>query len=129
MDAAPQGPGPFVMAAETLAGDSVVNTDGDDLGKLEHIMIDVASGTIAYGVLACGGVFGAHEKLFAIPWSALTLDARRKCFVLAISKERLESAPGFDRDHWPAMADARWARDVHEYFGAAPYWQAERRLQ
>ena len=123
------GPGPFVMSAETLAGDSVVNAQGEDLGTLEHIMIDVPSGTIAYGVLACGGVFGVREKLFAIPWSALALDARRKCFVLEVSRQRLEGAPGFDRDHWPRMADARWAREVHEYFGATPYWQAEQRVQ
>lgn len=119
------GPGPFVMGAETLAGDSVVNVDGEDIGKLEHIMIDVRSGTIAYAVLACGGVFGAREKLFAIPWSALALDASRKCFVLDVARDRLESAPGFDRDHWPRMADPEWAREVHEYFHAPPYWQTE----
>jgi sporulation protein YlmC with PRC-barrel domain len=124
-----EGPGPFVMSARTLAGDSVVSVEGDDLGKLEHIMIDVPAGTIAYGVLACGGVFGSHERLFAIPWSALTLDARRKCFVLDISKERLANTPGFDRDHWPRMADERWAREVHEHFGVAPYWRAEHPAQ
>lgn len=123
------GPGPFVMAAETLAGDTVVNGDDQDLGKLEHIMIDVPSGTIAYAVLACGGVFGIGEKLFAVPWSALALDARRRCFVLDISRERLDQAPGFDRDHWPRMADPAWALDLHAYYGVRPYWQVDKPLQ
>src|SRR6185369_9178030 len=126
---APDSPGPFVMSCETLAGDSVVNRDGDDLGTLEHVMIDVPSGRIAYGVLARGGVFGIGAKLFAIPWSALTLDADRKCFVIDIEKSQLDAAPGFDKDHWPAMADRDWANGIHDYYGVRPYWTGRARMQ
>ncbi|SEP74558.1 PRC-barrel domain-containing protein [Solimonas aquatica] len=116
------GPGPAVMAADTLEGDRVMNSAGEDLGKIRDIMLDVPSGRVAYAVLSRGGILGMGDKLFAIPWSSLTLDAERRCFILDISKERLEQAPGFDKDHWPAMADARWAMDIYEYYGAAPYW-------
>src|SRR5438477_3471387 len=116
------GPGPEVMSADTLQGDSVINTKGEDLGNIEEIMIDVQRGRIAYAVLSSGGFLGIGDKLFAIPWRALTLDADRKCFVLNIDKERLEKAPGFDKDHWPSMADTRWATDVHTYYGQRPYW-------
>ncbi len=116
------GPGPDVMDADTLIGDSVVNDAGEDLGKIEAIMLDVAEGRIAYAVLSFGGFLGMGDKLFAIPWSALTLDAEQKCFVLSVAKERLEGAPGFDKDHWPSMADPTWAADVHTYYNARPYW-------
>src|SRR5687767_3366358 len=69
------GPGPEVMAARTLKGDKVVNMRGEDLGEIEDIMLDVQSGRIAYAVMSFGGVMGIGEKLFAIPWSALVLDA------------------------------------------------------
>ncbi len=114
------GPGPFVMASATLAGDAIVNARGEKLGTLEHVMIDVASGHVAYAVLARGGLLGADEKLFAIPWVALTLDAPAHRFVLDIDADRLDKAPGFDRDHWPAMADPRWSAQVYDYFGLAP---------
>lgn len=117
------GPGPFVMSCAGLAGDRIVNRRGEVLGQLEHVMLDVASGRVAYAVLSRGGVFGLGARLFAIPWSALTLDAPRQCFVLGVDRERLDAAPGFDRDHWPAMADASWASAVHEYYGHAPYWK------
>src|SRR5512144_1443094 len=116
------GPGPEVMDAATLIGDSVVNDAGEDLGKIEAIMLDVTTGKIAYAVLSFGGFLGMGDKLFAIPWSALTLDAEQKCFVLNVAKERLENAPGFDKDHWPSMADPTWATDVHTYYNARPYW-------
>ncbi len=116
------GPGPQVMAASTLQGDAVVNPRGEHLGDIQDIMIDVTSGRIAYAVLAFGGVMGIGDKLFAIPWHALTLDADRECFVLDIDQARLKQAPGFDKDHWPSMADSSWAAQVHSFYDSRPYW-------
>jgi sporulation protein YlmC with PRC-barrel domain len=116
------GPGPDVMAAATLDGNKVLSSDGDDVGKVKDIMLDVRSGRIAYAVLSSGGFLGIGDKLLAIPWHAPTLDTERKCFQLAMSSERVKNAPGFDKDHWPSMADQTWATSVHQYYGSEPYW-------
>jgi len=117
------GPGPEIMDADTLIGDSVVNANDEDLGKVEAIMLDVQSGRIAYAVLSFGGFLGMGSKLFAIPWSALTLDTEEKRFILNVPKDKLENAPGFDKDHWPSMADPSWARDLHSHYDVTPYWE------
>jgi len=117
------GPGPLLMSADTLEGDDVVNPQGEKLGEIQDIMIDVPRGRVGYAVLSRGGILGIGDKLFAIPWSALTLDADRKCFVLDVPKEQLKNAPGFDKDHWPSMADVQWASDVHSYYHSKPYWE------
>jgi hypothetical protein len=52
----------------------------------------------------------------------LTLDTDRKCFLMDVSKEQLKREPGFDKQQWPAMADQRWAQDLHERFNVSPYW-------
>jgi sporulation protein YlmC with PRC-barrel domain len=116
------GPGPRLMSADTLQGDEVYNPADEKLGEITDIMIDVPSGRVAYAVMSVGGVLGLGDKLFAVPWSALRLDTERKCFRLNVSKERVENAPGFDKDHWPEMADAAWAEAVHGYYDAKPYW-------
>jgi hypothetical protein len=116
------GPGPKVMASDTLEGDDVVNKADEKLGKLEHIMIDVPTGRVAYGVLSFGGFLGMGDKLFAIPWRALRMDPSNHRFILDVDKETLKKAPGFDKDHWPSMADEQWAREVHTYYHARPYW-------
>jgi len=117
-----QGPGPRIMAADTLEGNDVKNMANENVGEIEHIMLDVPTGRIAYAVMAVGGFLGMGEKLFAIPWTALTLDTNKKCFRLDISKERLSKAEGFDKDHWPTMADETWATNLHTYYNARPYW-------
>ena len=35
-------------------------------------MLDMNTGQVAYAVLAFGGFLGMGEKLFAVPWPALT---------------------------------------------------------
>ncbi|EXI73465.1 MAG: PRC-barrel domain protein [Candidatus Accumulibacter sp. SK-11] len=80
-------------------------------------MLDLSNGTVAYAVLSFGGFLGMGDKLFAVPWHALKLDTVNKRFVLNVEKERLRDAPGFDKGHWPNMADQSWAREIHSYYG------------
>lgn len=116
-----QGPGPRLMGADTLIGNDVYNADEEDLGDIKEIMLDIASGEVAYAVLSFGGILGMGEKLFAVPWSALKLDTENKRFILNVSKTRLENAPGFDKDDWPDMADKTWSENIHNFYQAEPY--------
>jgi len=111
-----------VMSAGTLAGDRVRNSAGEDLGKVEEIMLDVPTGRVAYAVLSFGGFLGMGNKLFAVPWDSLTLDEGTHEFVLNVDKNTLENAPGFDKDNWPDMADPTWGGQIHDYYGSKPYW-------
>ncbi len=115
------GPGPRLMGADTLNGNDVYNTADEDLGDIKEIMLDVAAGKVAYAVLSYGGVLGLGEKLFAVPWKALKLDTVNKRFILDVSKERLENAPGFDKDDWPDMTDRNWADSIHNFYDNDAY--------
>lgn len=114
------GPGPRLMGAGTLIGNDVFNDADEDLGEIREIMLDVRTGRVGYAVLSFGGFFGVGEKLFAVPWAALELDTACRCFVLRVSKARLANAPGFDKHHWPDMADPEWERDIHAFYGTQP---------
>jgi sporulation protein YlmC with PRC-barrel domain len=99
------GPGPAVMAASTLTGSKVMSADGEPIGKIAAIMLDMRGARIAYAVLSTGGFLGLGDTLHALPWSALTLDTDDHCFVLDAPAERVKNAPGFDKNHWPSMTD------------------------
>ena len=82
------GPGPEVMAAETLTGDPVINAQGDELGKVSDIMVDVRRGRVAYAVMSCGGFLGIGDKLF---WGFDALD---------MAAAFVRGDPWFDAPHW-----------------------------
>lgn len=115
-----KGPGPSLMGADTLIGESVVDPQGLSLGDIKEIMLDISSGQVAYAVLAFGGFFGLGEKLFAVPWQAMRLDTANKCFVLNVDKERLKTAPGFNSHAWPDMTEAAWVDQIHAFYGTEP---------
>lgn len=111
---------PALFGARTFLGDEVYNQSEDRLGKLKEFMLDLHSGRICYAVMSSGGFLGMGEKLFAIPWRALTLDAENACFVLDIAEARLMNSPGFDKRHWPDMRDVAWVKDIDTFFGIPP---------
>ena len=115
-----RGPGPELMGANTLVGNDVYNQLDEDLGDIKEIMLDMRTGRVSYAVLSFGGFLGLGEKLFAVPWAALTLDTVNKRFTLNVNKDQLETAPGFDKDDWPDMSDPTWASGIHAYYGTQP---------
>ncbi|HEU4851504.1 MAG TPA: PRC-barrel domain-containing protein [Telluria sp.] len=115
------GPGPALMGAHTLLGNDVVNGQDESLGDIKEIMLDMRTGRVAYAVLAFGGFLGIREKLFAVPWQAMTLDTAQHRFVLDVPKDKLVHAPGFDKHHWPDMSDIQWQDKIHDFYGTEPY--------
>ncbi len=111
-----------LLSAGTMQGTSIQNTAGENLGDIKDLMIDLPTGRVAYAVIEFGGLFGIGSKLFAGPLLALKQDAVNKCFVLDASKESLENAEGFDKDHWPNFADRAWQTKVHDHYKTSPYW-------
>src|SRR5215471_18690518 len=92
-----KGTYPKVLSSSSICSDHVKNSAGDDLGKVEDLMIDLDSGRIAYAVLSFGGFLKMGNKLFAIPWEALKADTVNKQFILNVDKALLENALALTR--------------------------------
>jgi sporulation protein YlmC with PRC-barrel domain len=114
-----------IQKASDLIGKPVVNPRGERLGEVQDLAIDGERGRIAYVVLSFGGFLGMGEKWFAVPTGALTLPEDCKQFVLAVEKDRLRNAPGFEKDRWPQMGNPAWGSETHEFYGQRPYWMEE----
>jgi hypothetical protein len=63
------------------------------------------------------------DRLFAVPWNSLEVDGDQHALIFDVDKERLEKAPGFDKDDWPDMSDRTWGEKVHQFYGTRPYWE------
>ena len=116
---------PRVLSAGSIVGSKVVNTEGEQLGNIKDLVVDLDDAQIAYAVLAFGGLLGLGDKLFAIPLEALSFDTETQQVVLDVDREVLKNALGFDKAKWPddAQYEAGWLRDIYEYYGYSPYWR------
>lgn len=108
---------PGVWPVGTLIGCGVRNRAGEDIGKVEDIMLDLNSGRVAYVVLSFGGFLGIGDKLFAAPWDAFVLNGDEQEFLLDVDRHTLEKAPGFDKNSWPDMADPTWEESIRAHYG------------
>lgn len=106
------------LTATSIVGDNVVNGQGEDLGKIDNLMINLSNGAIEYAVIEFGSFLGVGGKLFAVPFKELKLDAPSRAFILDRDKEYLKNSPGFDKSHWPDTNDHTYFDDVRMYYGS-----------
>jgi len=106
-----------LIAADKVEGVSVYNPNGDKLGTVENIFIDKVSGQAEFATMAFGGILGMGEKHYPLPWSVLTYDTGKDGFVVALEKETLEGAPGYDKSRF-STSDYGWREEVSGYYGA-----------
>jgi sporulation protein YlmC with PRC-barrel domain len=106
------------LTAASIIGDEIEGTEGENLGKIDNLMINLTNGAVEYAVIEFGGVLGMGGKLFAVPFRELRLDPDRKIFILNRDKEYLKRSPGFDRTHWPDTNDHSYFENVTLYYGS-----------
>jgi len=120
---------PFnAVKSSEVVGVNVQNTNKENLGKIEEIVIDKLKGQVRYVVLSFGGFLGLGDKYFAFPWQALRFDESTKSFILETSKEKLSKAEGFDKSNWPDMTNREWEKGIYSYYGYEPYWMHSKTL-
>lgn len=105
------------LTASSIIGDSVENPQGEDLGTIDNLMVNLHSGKVEYVVLEFGSFLGIGGKLFAIPFTEFRIASGRHVFILNRDKDYLKLSPGFDKDHWPDTNDHTYFGDVDSYWG------------
>lgn len=104
------------VSASELMDYTVQNSQGEDLGEIEDLIVDVNNEQIRYAVLSFGGFLDIGDKLFAIPVTALTVDSTNQIVTFDVDQETLENAPGFDTNNWPDFANPEWDVPYRDYW-------------
>ena len=106
-----------IQSYQDLKKVSVRNNDGDTLGEVHDIVMDIQTGHIAYAVLSSGGFLGIGEKYLPVPYEALQYDRKNNNYLMHISKEKFQDAPHIDRKKWPTRPDQKYIQEVYAYYG------------
>jgi sporulation protein YlmC with PRC-barrel domain len=117
----------LVLSSSTLVGSDVKNLRGEDLGSVKDIMIDTKTGKVSYLVVAFGGFMGIGDKYIAVPMEAISFDpGNSKIILLDENKDRLENAPGFNKETWPDHPQKEFIDEVYQFFGYGKSKRADR---
>lgn len=107
-----------MMRVSELTQLNVRNQQGEELGSIEDVVIDMQSGEVRYAALSYGGFLGIGAKMFAVPFEAFRFehDPQRDTMVaiLNVPRQELETAPGFDQNAWPAQGDERFQQAAEQ---------------
>jgi sporulation protein YlmC with PRC-barrel domain len=106
-----------MLSCSDLTGMDVRNSRGEDLGRIKDVMLDIQSGKIQYLVVSFGGFLGIGDKYFAVPLQAIQLDPVDEFVLLDVDKDRLQHAPGFDKDNWPRTAQPEFLSSMYNFYG------------
>lgn len=109
---------PHSLSATTLTGTNVQNLQGENIGEIKDLMINLDNGEVLYAVLSFGGFMGMGEDYFAIPLQALVFSESEEDLIkIDIDKETLKDAPGFNKDNWPAQPSDEFIHSVYDHYG------------
>lgn len=108
-----------LISGKTVQGTKVFSPAGDELGHIDDITIDAASGRVVYGILQFGGFFGIGSDTHPIPFGRLRYDSALHGYVTDLTKQDLEGAPAAN-DTW--RSDRDWEKRTYDYYGLPPYW-------
>lgn len=109
---------PMTIRSSHLIGMRVRNKENKDVGSIDDVVVSLGSGKIRYAALSFGGFAGLGNKLFAVPWEALTFKFGEKDHYLLfdVNEDDLKNAPGFDKNNWPNFGDSSFTTSVDKHY-------------
>ncbi|BDZ40413.1 PRC-barrel domain-containing protein [Microbacterium suwonense] len=109
-----------VAKDDDIRGRTVIDVGGEEIGKIDDLLIDAEEQKVRFLIVASGGFLGIGEQKSYIPVDAVaSVDDDR--VRIDQSRERLRSAPVYDPD---LINDVAYNEDVFAFYGLEPFWSA-----
>ena len=106
-----------LISSEDVQGTLVYGPGDEEVGEIDHLLIEKVSGRVVYAVMSFGGFLGLAHSHYPIPWSALKYDPSLGGYRTGITEAQLRDAPAFSDDSW---TDRAW-----EEMAGIKYWLTE----
>jgi heat shock protein HslJ/sporulation protein YlmC with PRC-barrel domain len=103
------------VRAEDVLGFKVRNLEGDNIGRVEDIVVTMDEGQILFVTMNYSGRLFQSDKIYPVPAGAFSWDADREELQLDLDEDALQDAPGFDRG-WPDLTDPEFDQEIYDYW-------------
>lgn len=103
--------------AGQVVGDAVKNGQGQTLGKLEDLVVDLESGRVLYGVVA------VDANYVAVAPEDLSPVLGAKTVIIETEKNKLAGAPRVNKKQAAETATVNFLNSVYQYWNRRPWWE------
>lgn len=93
---------------------------GEELGKVEELLIDLEEEKVRFLLIASGGFLGiGKEKAFLPVDTVRSINHSDREVLIDRTRDQIAGAPGYDPD---LMEVRSYYESVYGYYGFSPYW-------
>ena len=112
----------YVVTSNVIGSDvTVQDRPGENVGKIEALVIDSTTRQAALALIETGGVLGFGGKLIAVPFSAIQFFGRWDRPMIRTNVATLHSGPRVTTADVPDLvSNAKWRADLAKHFNVAP---------
>ncbi len=109
--------------ASTLIGSRVTNHQGERLGNLSDLVIDLESGELAYVIVSAGGLVGGFGgELRPVPADRFQVQAMENLLggvelIMDMDMERWDRAPSIRQNELAKLEQEKMTSDIREFYG------------
>lgn len=107
-------------AADDIRGRKVKDKDGNDLGKVDDLLIDDGERKVRFMRVEHGGFLGFGETKSFIPIDAITRITVDDVYINH-SRDHVANAPRYDPD---LVEDRTYYANLYGHYGYTPFWGA-----
>lgn len=105
--------------ADDVRGQPVIDSNGDEVGEVEGLVIDQDERRVRLLQVASGGFLGMGKQKVLVPVDAVT--AVDDAVHVDADRERVARGPAYDPE---LVLDQTTTTGFYDYYGFAPYWNA-----
>jgi hypothetical protein len=103
---------------QDIRGRTVVDANGEEIGRVDGLLVDELERRVRFIRIAAGGVLGFGENHSFVPVDAISGVGRDEVRADRTG-ERIGAGPGYDPQ---LIIDEGWLGDAYGYYGYTPYW-------
>ena len=105
------------VRASELIGMKIENNEGEKIGKIDDLAVDLQAGRVVQVIVSAGGFLSMGEHYIAVPPSRLASGAAGKPLRFDITRDRLKAAPALEPAQWSEFYQSDRVKESYRYYG------------
>ena len=109
------------LRTRQLTGMRVENSDGQKVGTVRNVVLDMRTGELRYVIIGSGGFLGVHATLKLVPSEVMSAaTAKRQTLAVNATATQWNRAPAFKLSSLASIGEPGHAREIFRSFKTEP---------